>query len=77
MHYAREALRLALCGAGFLFVPLLAVTALWFLYALILVCTAGFTDASATLWKEALGLKAIWILAAVHGRRVSRVGCQG
>ncbi len=76
MRYAREALRVALSGAGFLFAPLLIVTVAWFLYALSVALVAGLTDTSAMLWKEALGLKVVWVIVAVRGHHRLRAGCQ-
>lgn len=76
MRYAYEVLRVTLSGAGFLFAPLLVVTVAWFLYALSIALVAGLTDTAAMLWKEALGLKVVWVIVAVRGHRRLRAGCQ-
>lgn len=76
MRFAREILRSVLSGAGLLFVPLLIVTATWFLYAGTLMLSTGFVDAMSALWKEALGLKVVWAVVAMRGQRRIRVGCQ-
>lgn len=76
MRYAREALRVVLSGAGFLFTPLLAATVAWLLYAGTFALTVGLADAPMALWKGALCLKAVWVVAVLHGRRVLRIGCQ-
>ncbi len=76
MRYAREVLRVALSGTGFLFVPLLLLTALWVVSFLMRCAEVGLTEATAHSWIDAALLKGAWFLGGVRGVYRLRRGCQ-